>query len=36
VQSPGDLMSAFHIVLTRGGYFLGNVRVMMSVAHAAV
>jgi hypothetical protein len=29
-------MSAVRIVLTRGGCFLGNVRVMMGVVHAAV
>jgi hypothetical protein len=29
-------MSAVHTVLTRGGCFLGNIRVMMSVVHAAV
>jgi hypothetical protein len=35
-QSPGALISAVHTVLIRGGCFLGNVRVMMSVVHAAV
>jgi hypothetical protein len=35
-QSPGAMMSAVHAVLIRGGCFLGNVRVMMSVVHAAV
>jgi hypothetical protein len=35
-QSPSVMMSAVHVVLIRGGYFLGNVRVMMSVVHAAV
>jgi hypothetical protein len=35
-QSPGTLMSAAHTVLIRGGCFLGSVRVMMSVVHAAV
>jgi hypothetical protein len=35
-QSPSALMSAVHTVLIRGGCFLGNVRVMMSVVHAAV
>jgi hypothetical protein len=29
-------MSTVHTVLTRGGCFLGNVRVMMCVVHAAV
>jgi hypothetical protein len=35
-QSPGAMMSAVHVVLIYGGSFLGNVRVMMSVVHAAV
>jgi hypothetical protein len=35
-QSPGAQMSAVHTVLTHGSCFLGNVRVMMSVVHAAV
>jgi hypothetical protein len=35
-QSPGALMSAVHNVLIRDGCFLGNVRVMTSVVHAAV
>jgi hypothetical protein len=35
-QSPGAVMSAVHVVLICGGCFLGNVRVMMSVVHAAV
>jgi hypothetical protein len=35
-QSPGAMMSAVHIVLICGDCFLGNVRVMMSVVHAAV
>jgi hypothetical protein len=35
-QSPGTIMSAVHAVLICGGCFLGNVRVMMSVVHAAV
>jgi hypothetical protein len=35
-QSPGAMMSAVHAVLIYGGCFLGNVRVMMSVVHAAV
>jgi hypothetical protein len=35
-QSPGALMSTVHTVLIHGGCFLGNVRVMMSVVHAAV
>jgi hypothetical protein len=35
-QSPGATMSAVHAVLICGGCFLGNVRVMMSVVHAAV
>jgi hypothetical protein len=35
-QSPGVLMSPAHTVLIRGGCFLGSVRVMMSVVHAAV
>jgi hypothetical protein len=35
-QSPGAMMSAVHVVLICGGCFLGNVRVMMSVVHAAV
>jgi hypothetical protein len=35
-QSPGAMMSAVHAVLIRGGCFLSNVRVMMSVVHAAV
>jgi hypothetical protein len=35
-QSPGALMSAVHTVLIRDSYFLGSVRVMMSVVHVAV
>jgi hypothetical protein len=35
-QSPGAMMSAVHAVLICGGCFLGNVRVMISVVHAAV
>ena len=35
-QSPDAMMSAVHAVLICGGCFLGNVRVMMSVVHAAV
>jgi hypothetical protein len=35
-QSPGAMMSVVHIVLIRGGCFLGNVRVMMSVVHVTV
>jgi hypothetical protein len=35
-QSPGAMMSAVHAVLICGCCFLGNVRVMMSVVHAAV
>jgi hypothetical protein len=35
-QSPGAMMSAVHAVLICGGCFLGNVRVMMCVVHAAV
>jgi hypothetical protein len=35
-QSPGAMMSAVHIILIRDGCFLDNVRVMMSVVHAAV
>jgi hypothetical protein len=35
-QSPGVLMSAVHTILICGGCFLGNVRVMMGVVHAAV
>jgi hypothetical protein len=35
-QSPGAMMSAVHAVLICGGCFLGNVRVMMSIVHAAV
>jgi hypothetical protein len=35
-QSPDAMMSAVHIVLILGGCFLGNVRVMMSIVHAAV
>jgi hypothetical protein len=35
-QSPGSMMSAVHAVLICGGYFLGNVKVMMSVVHATV
>jgi hypothetical protein len=35
-QSLGTLMSAVHTVLIRDDCFLGNVRVMMSVVHAAV
>ena len=35
-QSPGAMMSAVRAVLICGGCFLGNVRVMMSVVHAAV
>jgi hypothetical protein len=35
-QSPGAMMSAIHAVLICGGCFFGNVRVMMSVVHAAV
>jgi hypothetical protein len=36
VQSPGSMMPAVHAVLICSGYFLGNVRVMMSVVHVAV
>jgi hypothetical protein len=35
-QSLGAMMSAVHAVLIRGGCFLGDVRVMMSVVHAVV
>jgi hypothetical protein len=35
-QSPGALMSVVHALLICGGCFLGNMRVMMSVVHAAV
>ena len=35
-QSPGAMMSAVRAVLICGGCFLGNVRVIMSVVHAAV
>jgi hypothetical protein len=35
-QSPGAMMSAVHAILICGDCFLGNVRVMMSVVHAAV
>jgi hypothetical protein len=35
-QSPGAMMSAVHTVLIRGGCFLDNVRVMMSVVYATV
>ena len=35
VQSPGALLSAALTVLICNGSFLGNVRVMMSVVHAA-
>jgi hypothetical protein len=35
-QSPGAVMSAVRSVLICGGSFLGNVRVMMSIVHAAV
>jgi hypothetical protein len=35
-QSPDVLMSIVHEVLLCGSCFLGNVRVMMSVVHAAV
>jgi hypothetical protein len=35
-QSLGAIMSTVHAVLICGGYFLGNVRVMMSVVHAPV
>jgi hypothetical protein len=35
-QSLGAMMSAVHAVLICGGCFLGNVRVMMRVVHAAV
>jgi hypothetical protein len=35
-QSPSAIMSAVHAVLICGGYFLGNVRVIMSIVHAAV
>jgi hypothetical protein len=35
-QYPGAMMSAVHTVLIRGGCFLDNVRVMMSVVHATV
>jgi hypothetical protein len=35
-QSPVVVMSAVYAVLICGGCFLGNVRVMMSVVHAAV
>ena len=34
-QSPVVALSAVHAVLICGAYFLGNVRVMMSVVHAA-
>ena len=34
-QSPGAMMSAVHAILICGDCFLGNVRVMMSVVHAA-
>jgi hypothetical protein len=36
VQSPGAMMSAALAVLICGGSFLGNIRVMMGVVHAAV
>jgi hypothetical protein len=36
VRSPGAMMSAARAVLICNGSFLGNVRVMMSAAHAAV
>jgi hypothetical protein len=36
VQSPSALMSIVHTVLIRGGCSLGDVRVMMSVVHAAI
>jgi hypothetical protein len=35
-QSPGAMMFAALAVLICDGCFLGNVRVMMSIAHAAV
>jgi hypothetical protein len=35
-QSPSVMMSVVHAILICGGSFLGNVRVMMSVVHAAV
>jgi hypothetical protein len=35
-QSPSAMMSATLAVLIRGDCFLGNMRVMMSIAHAAV
>jgi hypothetical protein len=35
-QSPGAMMSAVHAVLIYDGCSLGNVRVVMSVVHAAV
>jgi hypothetical protein len=35
-QSPGAMISVVHAVLVCGGCFLGNVRVMMSIVHAAV
>jgi hypothetical protein len=35
-QSPVVVMSAVYAVLICGDCFLGNVRVMMSVVHAAV
>jgi hypothetical protein len=35
-QSPGAMMSAVHAVLICDSCFLGNVRIIMSVVHAAV
>jgi hypothetical protein len=35
-QSPDAMMFAVHAVLICGVCFLGNVRVMMSIVHAAV
>jgi hypothetical protein len=35
-ESPGTMMSVVHAALICGGCFLGNVRIVMSVVHAAV
>jgi hypothetical protein len=36
VQSPGAMMSAARAISICGGSFLSNMRVMMSIVHAAV
>jgi hypothetical protein len=35
-RSPSVIMSVVHIVLISRGCFIGNARVIMSVAHVAV